>query len=253
MKIKANNSNFEPCPEFTGKAVCVDVTPLRKQQSQYGERNVFKIVFEVDMEKEDGNRYGVWSNNFTPTLNEKASLRKFLRSWFGRDLSKAELEDFDTETLIGKPAQLVVVHQHKDNEVYANIAACTPDKSGEALKPSGKFIRTKDRPTSVGAGSNQSSVNSGQGGSGGGYRRAEGLAAGHQAEASEHASVKIHVGRCKGLELRDLAAEQVEALVANWLPGAKTNPKPLADDKRLMAALEWWQAEQEKANDDVPY
>ena len=35
MKIKTNNSNFEPCPEFTGKAVCVDVTPLRKQQSQY--------------------------------------------------------------------------------------------------------------------------------------------------------------------------------------------------------------------------
>ena len=59
MKIKANNSEFEPCPEFTGKAVCVDVTPLRKQQSQYGERDVFKIVFEVDAEKEDGSRYGV--------------------------------------------------------------------------------------------------------------------------------------------------------------------------------------------------
>src|SRR2546422_4928739 len=137
MKIKESN-DFETCPEFTGKSVCVDVTPLRKQQSQYGERNVFKIVFEVDADKKDGGRYGVWSNNFTPTLNEKASLRKFLRGWFGRDLSKTELEDFDTETLIGKPAQLVVVHQHKDGKVYANIAACTPDKSGEPLKPSGK-------------------------------------------------------------------------------------------------------------------
>ena len=128
MKIKGNNSNFEACPEFTGKGVCVDVTPLRKQQSQYGERNIFKIVFEVDAEKEDGAPYAVWSTNFTPTLNEKASLRKFLRGWFGRDLSTAELEDFDTETLIGKPAQLVVVHEHKDGKVYANIAACTPDK-----------------------------------------------------------------------------------------------------------------------------
>src|ERR1041385_2060410 len=79
MKIKENNNDFEACPEFTGKGVCVDVTPLRKQQSQYGERNVFKIVFEVDAEKEEGGRYCVWSNNFTPTLNEKASLRKFLR------------------------------------------------------------------------------------------------------------------------------------------------------------------------------
>jgi hypothetical protein len=197
MKIKANNAPFEPCPEFTGKVVCVDVTPLRKQQSQYGERNVFKLVFEVDMEKEDGTRYGVWSNNFTPTLNEKSSLRKSLRGWFGRDLSKAELEDFDTETLIGKPVQLVVVHQHKDNEVYANIAACTPDKSGEPLKASGKFVRAKDRPTSP-----QPSPQSGEGaGARGGYRRAE-----QPGEVrSEHAAVKIHVGRCKGLELRDLA------------------------------------------------
>jgi hypothetical protein len=135
---------------------------------------------------------------------------------------------------------LVVVHEHKDGKVYANIAACTPDKSGEALKPSGKFTRTKDR------------VKDGQQGGGdgkGGYRRAQ-----QPAEAgSEHAAVKIHVGKCKGLELRDLSADQVQALVANWLPGAKANAKPLADDKRLIAALEWWQAEQEKAADDVPY
>jgi hypothetical protein len=65
--------------------------------------------------------------------------------------------------------------------------------------------------------------------------------------------VKIHVGKCKGLELRDLSADQVQALVANWLPTAKANAKPLADDKRLMAALEWWVGEQEKETDDVPY
>jgi hypothetical protein len=245
MKIKENNNDFEACPEFTGKGVCVDVTPLRKQQSQYGERNVFKIVFEVDAEKEDGTRFGVWSNNFSPTLNEKASLRKFLRGWFGRDLSKAELEDFDTETLIGKPAQLVVVHQHKEGKVYANIAACTPDKSGESLKPSGRFVRAKDRPPKE----TLQSATSGAGNGGGGYRRAQ-----QPAEAgSEHASVKVHVGKCKGLELRDLAAEQVQALVEHWLPGAKANAKPLADDKRLMAALEWWGQEQEKAADNVPY
>lgn len=244
MKIKANNSDFEPCPEFTGKAVCVDVTPLRKQQSQYGERNVFKLVFEVDAEKEDGAPYAVWSANFTPTLNEKASFRKFLRGWFGRDLSAAELEDFDTETLIGKPAQLVVVHEHKDGKVYANIAACTPDKSGEPLKPSGKFIRAKDRASQPANGAAVPGA-AGQGG----YRRAQ-----QPAEAgSEHASVKIHVGKCKGLELRDLAPEQVQALITNWLPVAKATAKPLADDKRLMAALDWWQVEQEKATDNVPY
>jgi hypothetical protein len=248
MKIKQNNNDFEPCPEYTGKGVCVDVTPLRKQQSQYGERDVFKIVFETNTEKDDGSPYCVWSTNFSPTLNEKSGLRKFLRGWFGRDLSKAELDDFDTETLIGKPAQLVVVHQHKEGKVYANIAACTPDKSNEPLKLSGKFVRAQDRATSVAATGANGAAAPGTGGQRG-YRRAQ-----QPAEAgSEHASVKIHVGKCKGLELRDLAPEQVQALITNWLPTAKANAKPLADDKRLTAALDWWQAEQEKEKDNVPY
>jgi len=236
MKIKSNNSNFEPCPEFTGKGVCVDVTPLRKQQSQFGERDVFKIVFEVDAEKDEGTRFCVWSRNFTPTLNEKSNLRKFLRGWLGRDLTKAELEGFDTETLIGKPAQVVVVHEHKDDEVYANIAACTPEKSGNPLKPSGKFIRAKDRQA------NNIPAN--------GYRRAEQPAG----ESGDLGATKIHVGRCKGLEVRDLAPEQVQALIQNWLPTAKANAKPLADDRRLMAALDAWRAAQQPAEDDnVPY
>jgi hypothetical protein len=249
MKIKANNSNFEACPEFTGKAVCVDVTPLRKQQSQYGERDVFKVVFEVDMDRDDGSRYCVWSRNFTPSLNEKANLRKFVRGWFGRDLTKAELDDFDTDSLIGKTAQVVVVHEHKDGETYANIVACTPDKSNEPLKATGKYVRVKDRDTSP-----RPSPQGGEGernGSAGTYRRAEPVAA---QPSEDYLSVKIHVGRCKGLEVRDLAPEQVQALIGNWLPVAKANAKPTADDKRLMAALESWTvANQPKETDDVPY
>jgi hypothetical protein len=243
IKIKGNNGNFDPCPEFTGKAVCVDVTPLRKQQSQYGERDVFKIVFEVDATKEDGNRPCVWSHNFTPSLNEKANFRKFLRAWFGRDLMESEMAEFDTETLIGKPAQLVVVHEHKEGQVYANIAACTPDKSGTPLKSSGKFIRRKDREE---APSNGAGATAGSGG----YRRAEGVGGGG---ATDHGAVKVHVGKYSGIELRDLNLEAVQALAEKWLPTAKANAKPSADDKRLVAALEWWQAKQEKENDNVPY
>ena len=247
MKIKATNGSFEPCPEFTGKAVCVDVTPLRKQPGQYGDRDVFKVVFEVDVDRDDGSRYCVWSRNFTPTLNEKSNFRKFLRGWLGRDLSKPELDDFDTESLVGKGAQLVVVQEHKDSETYANVAACLPDKSGELLRPCGKYIRVKDRGTSVPA--NGGAAPGGSGAGGGGYRRAQPA----ESNGGDLGGTKIHVGRCKGLEVRDLSPEQVQALIENWLPKAKSNPKPLADDKRLIAALEWWAAAREKAEDDVPY
>lgn len=243
MKIQTNNSKFEPCPEYTGRAVCVDVTPLKKQQSQFGERDVFKVVFEIDVDRGDGSRFCAWSRNFTPSLNEKANFRKFLRSWFGRELSSAELNDFDTESLIGKPAHVVVVHEHKDGETYANIVACTPDKSAEPLKPIGKYVRVKDRQAAPAPTS-------------GGYRRAEQPRSedgGQRSEVIDHGAVKIHVGRCKGLELRDLSPDQVGALVTNWLPTAKASAKQTADDKRLIAALEWWQSEQEKAADNLAF
>jgi hypothetical protein len=246
MKIKGNNSNFEACPEFTGKAVCVDVTPLRKQQSQFGERDVFKLVFEVDLDRPDGSRCCVWSHNFTPSLNEKANFRKFLRSWFGRDLMESEMAEFDTETLIGKPAQLVVVHEHKEGQVYANIAACTPDKSGAALKASGKFTRRKDRDQAQ-PGPNGADAPAG---GGSGYRRAQGAG---EASGTDHGAVKVHVGKYTGIELRDLNPEAVGALVEKWLPTAKASAKPTADDRRLVAALEWWAAAREKEVDDVPY
>lgn len=240
MKLSTSNGKFEACPEFTGRAVCVDVTPLKRQQSQFGDRDVFRVVFEVDLDKEDGGRFCVWSRNFTPSLNEKANFRKFLRGWLGRDLSAEESREFDTDSLIGKAAQVVVVHEFKDGETYANIAACTPQRNGEALAPSGKYVRVKDR---------QAEPAPNGGGAPGGYRRTEQVAA----NAGDLGATKVHVGKCKGLELRDLAPEQVQAIIERWLPGAKANAKPTADDKRLIAALEWWEAKQEKEEDNVAF
>jgi hypothetical protein len=45
-------------------------------------------------------------------------------------------------------------------------------------------------------------------------------------------------------------AEAVDALVANWLPKAKADPKPKADDRRLIAALQ--QAALELDDDNIP-
>jgi hypothetical protein len=78
----------------------------------------------------------------------------------------------------------------------------------------------------------------------GGYRRAEAQRSEDGGQASGFGATKIHVGRCKGLEVRDLSPEQIGALNENWLPTAKANAKPTADDKRLIAALEAWQAAQ---------
>ena len=240
MKIKSNSGIFKPHPEYTGPSVLVDVTPLKTVQTQFGPKDKFRFVFETGETKDDGTPWCVWSAPFTPSYHENSALRPFLRKWMGRELSPAEVEKFDLEDLIGRPAHITVIHEHSDGEIYANIALITPDKSAEPLKPSGKFVRMKDRPPKDGAGAQ-----------GGGYRRAE--PAGNT--SADLGATKIHVGKCKGLEVRDLSPEQVGALVANWLPAAKAQPKPTADDKRLIAALESWQAAQaaKPADDDVPY
>src|SRR5262249_299183 len=84
-------------------------------------------------------------------------------------------------------------------------------------------------------------------------KAASGTAVGTGGTEGHHGGVKVHVGKYKGIELRDLNVEAVQGLAEKWLPTAKANAKPSADDKRLIAALEWWKAEQEKATDDVPY
>lgn len=241
MRIKTNGGNFQPCPEYTGPAVCVDVTPLKTVQTQFGPKEKFRFVFEIGEAKEDGTPWCVWSAPFTPSYHENSALRPFLRKWMGRELSADEVKEFDTESLLGRTAHITVIHEHSEGEIYANIALIQPDKSAQPLKPSGKFVRAKDRPAN---GTNRTNET---------YRRAQPT----DGSEGDLGATKIHVGKCKGLEVRDLSPEQVGALIEHWLPTTKANAKPTADDKRLIAALEAWQAAQaaqKPAEDDnVPY
>ena len=152
MRIKTGSGNFQPCPEYNGSAVCVDVTPLKTVQTQFGPKEKFRFVYETGQTKDDGTPWCVWSAPFTPSYHENSALRPFLRKWMGRELTPEETKTFDTEDMLGKTAHITVIHEHSDGEVYANIALIQPDKSAEPLKPSGKFVRMKDRPPKDGNG-----------------------------------------------------------------------------------------------------
>lgn len=237
MKLsKKSGGNFTPHEEGTFRAVCVDVTPLVKQQSKFGDREVFRLVFETDAPpREDGSRQCVWSRGFTPSLNEKANFRKFLRQWFGRDLTAAEEAEFDTEALIGKAAQVVIMHEHADNgETYANLVACTKHdaKNGEPLSPSGKFTRKKDREAKGEEASYRGAAKPSEP-----VREVE--AVDNTQAGDDWATVKVHVGKFAGVEVRDLDPEAIEKLNKNWVPNAGDT----AADKRLVKALKRAQEE----------
>lgn len=241
MKLTSkNNKPFDPHPEYNGPSVCVDVTPLKTVQTGYGPKEQFRLVFETTELRQDGTPFQVWSRGFTPTLGEKSALRAFLKQWFGRDLTATELEEMDTETLVGRPASLVVVHNSGDNgEVYANIGLIRPDKTGQPLKASGKFVRAKDR--------DNKDAN---------FKRVDQAKSDAAQVADEWRTVKVHVGKHQGIELCDLDPAAIRNLHERWLPTAKEMAKPLKADRDLINALERAAVElgfNQPAEDDLPY
>ena len=215
MKLsEKRNSNFTPHPETDGpiKAVLVDITELKKRMTQYGEKDEFRLVFETECDDtENDRRFCIWSRGYTPSLNEKAALRKDLKKMMGRELTQLELDEFDLEALIGHGVKLIIQHETKDDKTYANISFMAPDKD-KALKPSGKYIRQRDRDTDAPTAQTEA-----------------------KAAATGWESVIVHVGKYKGKALGEVDEAGVGSLIDKWLPKAKADGK--SEDAALTAAL----------------
>jgi len=237
MKLsEKKQSTFTPHPDSNGeyvKAVLVDITDLKKRTTQYGEKDEFRLVFETEvMDTENDRRFCIWSRGYTPSLNEKAALRKDLKRLMGRELTTAELSEFDVESLIGFGVKLIIQHETKDDRTYANISFMVPDKE-KSLKPSGKYKRMKDREDKVDSADSADSDEA------------------DEPAASGWAAVVIHVGKHKGKTLGALVESDdaaVKLLMSKWLPQAKAAKN--LEDAGLIAALDELA---EFVSDDIPY
>ena len=223
MIIKAaGGKEWAPCPEFNGRAVCVDVTPLREYETEYGPKKKFKFAFELDLI--DGSRdpvqpWVVFSKPLVPSLHEKAALTKVLKDWFGRKLTDAENNGLDLESLIGKPVTLIIAHEQSQDgtKTYANIKLMMPHKHGEALQPSGLWVRMEDRPPKE-------------------DDQVKTVAPATTAPVKT-AEVKVHVGKFEGVPLSELTYDAVRGLAEHWLPKAKVSPGKTPEDLELIAAV----------------
>ena len=217
MKLsEKKQSNFTPHPETDGpiKAVLVDVTELKKRMTQYGEKEEFRLVFETEvMDEENDRRFCIWSRGYTPSLNEKAALRKDLKKMMGRDLTSAELGEFDLEAMIGHGVKLIIQHETKEDRTYANISFMAPDRDKTTLKPSGKYTRIRDREVVDGEAGSEDKAK----------------------EGNSWESVIVHVGKYKGKALGEVDETGVATLIDKWLPKAVAGKA--AEDKPLIAAL----------------
>lgn len=148
MILKGNTKNFVPAPEGSHAAVCCDVVDVGLKETQYGEKYKLRLCFQLEATMPETGKPFIVSKNFNinpsgNSLHEKSTIRKFLKSWRGRDFTKEELEAFDIEKVIGAPATLVIQHEENDGTVYANILAVA--KATKQLKISPDYKRVKDR------------------------------------------------------------------------------------------------------------
>ena len=140
--------DFAKAPEGLHAAVCVDVVDMPEQKDNFnpGETvDKVRLVWEIDEDhpKFDGN-FTV-SGFYRKSLHPKSNLRKTLENWRGRAFTDEELTKFDLDTLVGVPCQVQVIHS--DNG-YANVSAVVAAGKGAKLKPSGHYVRVKDRDDS---------------------------------------------------------------------------------------------------------
>lgn len=242
VSTKPSGGNFTPCPEYTGRAVCVDITPLKAYETEYGIKQKFKIAFELDLIDQSRNPVQPWvvmTAPMTASLHEKAGLTKFLKDWHGRALTAEETVSLNLDGLIGRPATVVIVHeQSRDGtKTFSNIKLIMPHKSGEPLKPSGLWVRLEDRPP----------------------REDDKVKTVVPATAApvKISDVKVHVGKFKGTLLSELTDDAVRGLAEHWLPKAKVSSGKTPEDIALIAAVTKRMEEIEKVEDpdfsDIPF
>ena len=150
------NREFIPAPEGRHRAVCVDVVDLGTIETNFGPKEKQRVTWEIDSlmdldERTGDRRRFIVTNRYTASLDERSNLRRDLICWFGRDFTDEEqVEGFETEELVGQACWLSIVHkagtyQNKPT-TFANIAQIISLVEGDdALVPSGKYVRVKDR------------------------------------------------------------------------------------------------------------
>ena len=141
MSLTARDSgggSFTPVPPGMHLARCYRIVDTGTQKTEYQGtvKHLQKVMiqFEVHGEDDDGkalvtskNEPMSISKNFTLSLAEKATLRKDLQAWRGRDFTADELRGFELKNVLGAWAMLSVAKSIGNNgKEYTNIMSINP-------------------------------------------------------------------------------------------------------------------------------
>jgi hypothetical protein len=132
---ESGGGTFTPVPQGMHLARCYRVVDLGTQKSEYlgTIKHLPKVMLQFEVHGEDENGKPIVtaknepmsiSKNFTLSLAEKATLRKDLQTWRGREFTQEELRGFELKNVLGAWAMISVIKAAGSNgKEYTNIAA----------------------------------------------------------------------------------------------------------------------------------
>ena len=147
--IPPKNEGFERelIPAGNYIARCYRMLQIGTVESEYmGEKKILhrvRIGWELPLElkvfkPENGEQPLVIEKEYTLSMGDKATLRKDLASWRGKDFTPEQADSFDITTLIGVPCMLNIIHKQgtKDpSKTYQQISSITPLPKGMICPP----------------------------------------------------------------------------------------------------------------------
>jgi hypothetical protein len=136
----SGGGDFKRVPAGVYIGRCYSLIDLGTQLTtgQFGEKLQHKIrlSWELFGEDEQGKPLTVSiegkempmtiSKSYTVSLHEKASLRKDLAAWRGKDFTDEEAKAFDVSKLVGAWCMVNATQSESNGKTYTNIAGLTP-------------------------------------------------------------------------------------------------------------------------------
>lgn len=153
MSFKIAKPEYKLIPDgWEGSAVCVDYTEPTVEETQFGKKERFQFIFQVqpeddneDLFNERGERLTIRTRKFLTSLSPRANLTKFVQEWFKNDNS-VPWHDFDLEWFVGKSARVLVEHTNTDDgKTFQNISLIRPWKGATKHFDLSGYKRIQDR------------------------------------------------------------------------------------------------------------
>ncbi len=139
-----NENTFESVKPGTYAARCIKIVDIGTQRGEYkGEptqarKNV--LTWELPNELRDDGKPMVISKFYTASLGEKATLRKDLVNWRGREFSAEELRSFDPKNILGAVCLITVTEKENGKTAVSGVSGVPKGMQvGEQINPSVYF------------------------------------------------------------------------------------------------------------------